>query len=69
MLRLSRYSNTGFFIGEDIYIKVSKVHKDGRVDLDIHAPKEKKILREELVHRNRQQNTADEGKEARNNEQ
>lgn len=51
MLKIKRYSKSGIIIGDNIRVYVSKVHKDGMVELDIHAPPEVKILREELLRR------------------
>ena len=51
MLRLKRYRGQGVHIGENIYIKIIRIDKDGCVELGISAPEDVKILRTELKYR------------------
>lgn len=55
MLKLNRYSRSGFYIGDNIYVKVLRVYRDGCVEIGVKAPPEIKVFREELVHRNKEE--------------
>jgi carbon storage regulator CsrA len=52
MLKLKRYRGQGIYIGNNIFVKVLKIGRDGCVELGISAPNEVKILRSELCHKN-----------------
>ena len=60
MLRLKRYRGQGIHIGDNIYVKVIRIDRDGCVELGINAPEEVKILRSELRHRNREKDQEEE---------
>jgi len=53
MLRLKRYRGQGVHIGDNIYVKVIRIDRDGCVEIGINAPEDVKILRAELRYRNR----------------
>lgn len=57
MLVLSRKAGEGFMIGDDIVIKVIEV-KAGMIRIGIDAPKEKKIYRQEVYEKIKQENMA-----------
>jgi len=59
MLRLKRYRGQGIHVGENIYIKVVRIDKDGCVELGISAPDDVKILRTELKYRNKEGEKSD----------
>ena len=48
MLVVTRKEGQSLFIGDDIEITISKIN-DGNVKIAIEAPREKTILRKELV--------------------
>ena len=53
MLRLKRYRGQGVHIGDNIYVKVIRIDRDGCVEIGINAPEAVKILSAELRYRNR----------------
>ncbi len=55
MLVLSRKAGEGFLIGDDITITIIEA-KGGTIRIGIDAPKDKKIFRQEVYDRIRQEN-------------
>ncbi|ACV67901.1 carbon storage regulator CsrA [Desulfohalobium retbaense] len=55
MLVITRKPGEGFLIGDDITVRILE-DNDGRIRVGIEAPKEKKIYREEVYERIRQEN-------------
>ncbi|WP_350348536.1 carbon storage regulator [Agromyces sp. G08B096] len=49
MLVLTRKSNERVLIGDDIVVTVLEVRGDNSVRLGIHAPRDRRIQREEIV--------------------
>ncbi len=50
MLVITRKSGEGFWIGDDIYIQVIEIRDShGKIRIGIQAPKEVRVLREELL--------------------
>lgn len=49
MLVLTRKTGQRVFVGKDVTITVGRVFDDGRVRLCIDAPRDTKIVREELL--------------------
>ena len=49
MLLLNRKSQQSVHVGEDVVVRVISVFADGTVRLGFEAPKNKLILREELI--------------------
>ena len=54
MLVITRKPGEGFLIGDDITVRILE-DNDGRIRVGIEAPKEKKIYREEVYERIRQE--------------
>ncbi|MBW1776918.1 MAG: carbon storage regulator CsrA [Deltaproteobacteria bacterium] len=57
MLVLTRKTGEGIVIGEDITLKILEA-QDGRVQIGIEAPKERKIYRQEVYERICRENQA-----------
>ncbi len=57
MLVLSRKPGEGFLIGDDILIKIVEV-KGGAIRIGIEAPHDKKIYRQEVYEKIKEQNVA-----------
>ncbi len=55
MLVLSRKAGEGFLIGDDITIRIIE-SKSGTIRIGIDAPKDKKILRQEVYDKIKQEN-------------
>ena len=55
MLVISRRVGEAVHIGNDVVLRVTRLDHDGNVRLAIDAPREVRILREELVLRNRRE--------------
>lgn len=55
MLVLSRKTGEGFLIGDDITIKIVE-SKGGTIRIGIDAPRDKKILRQEIYDKIKQEN-------------
>jgi len=55
MLVLSRKAGEGFLIGDDITVKIIE-SKSGTIRIGIDAPREKKIFRQEVYDKIKQQN-------------
>lgn len=49
MLVLTRKTGQRLFVGKDVIVTVGRVFDDGRVRLCIDAPRDLKIVREELL--------------------
>jgi carbon storage regulator len=57
MLVLSRKAGEGFLIGDDIVIKIIE-SKGGTIRIGIEAPRDKKIYRQEVYEKIKEQNVA-----------
>ena len=57
MLVLSRKVGEGFLIGDDILVKIVEV-KGGSIRIGIDAPRDKKIYRQEVFEKIKEQNVA-----------
>ena len=55
MLVLSRKAGEGFLIGDDISVRIIE-SKGGTIRIGIDAPRDKKILRQEVYEKIRQEN-------------
>lgn len=53
MLVLSRKVGESIYVGKDITVTVVRFSKDGRVRIGIEAPKNVRILRNEIAHNNK----------------
>lgn len=60
MLVLTRKTGQRLFIGKDVVVTVGKVFEDGRVRLCVAAPRDVKVVREELLTRERRRCSASE---------
>lgn len=49
MLVLTRKTGQRIFVGKDVTITVGRVFEDGRVRLCVDAPRDIKVVREELL--------------------
>jgi carbon storage regulator len=57
MLVLSRKAGEGFLIGDDIIIKIVEA-KGGTIRIGIEAPRDRKIYRQEVYEKIKEQNVA-----------
>lgn len=56
MLVITRKEGQRVFIGDDIEVVVSRILPDGRVRLSIKAPRDVRIVREELLVSSKERN-------------
>lgn len=57
MLVLTRKTGQRIFVGKDVTITVGRVFEDGRVRLCVDAPRDVKIVREELLVSTKERNS------------